>query len=435
MKKFSEQLKRQSENIQFSATEKEALRERLLAFMEYHPAVPVTKPVVKAKQFEPFIEWAISPRLFKQMVAACFVFVVVGVPMLAEKAVPGDVLYAMKVQVNEEVRASLTSGGYEKVVWETKRLERRISEARLLAKEGKLTPEVEAEVIAAVNQHQAETEAQIETLRSTDAEGAILAQMTVASVLDVQAEALKVDAGTQTVALAMALDEAQAHAEQTSGDSLSQTRLVAQLEQETTRGRELLASIKGSATEQEYIDLERRLGDVERKVLSGNSNADGETVLKQAWRDMQVIITFMTDIDVRSALAIETMVPVVLTPEEEKSLAMAAYNEASESLIKIKAVLPTVSEVEVNEKISITVPQVVALLDTASSSMNSDAKAAKLAAEEAREYTRSIVSLASFEEVSQEDLELMMATMPASESISTSTASTTESAVEVSASE
>jgi hypothetical protein len=414
MKRFSEQLHKEAGRITMTAREKEALLARVTAFCEYHPlpstaTTPrvITPKSTKAKFAEPFIEWAMPRRYYKSLVAGCLLLVVVGVPALAERAVPGDLLYAMKVQVNEEVRASLTSSGYEKVAWETKRLERRIAEARVLAKEGRLTKEVSEGVIAAVAAHQAETESELATLRTTDAEAAALAELTIVSVLNVQSAALRaVDMGSttdgvSTVALALALDQVQEQVAQKSDEAVSYERLIAQLEIETTRSRELLASIQDVGTEQELKDIERRIGDVERKItaargLSTSNMTEATDALKAAWRDTQVIITFMTDIDVRTALAIETMVPVVLTPEEERALATAAYEEANRGLATITSVLPQVADQGVSEKVAITVPRITELLETASSTLDTDVLAAKAAATEARDYTRSILSLAQF---------------------------------------
>ena len=428
MKRFSEQFKKKADGIRLTAAEKDMLFERLSAYVAYHPVT--TERVVKGETTktlfrEPFIEWAMPKRFYRQLVLGSFAFMLIGVPLLAERSVPGDMLYSMKVRVNEEVRASFTSSGYEKVAWETKRLERRISEARLLAKEGKLTPEMEADVIAAVSEHQANTEAEIATLRGTDADAAALAELTFASVLDVQSAALKAKdsasttQGMSTVALARALDKAQVQVGQTANQPVSYARLVAQLEQETTRGRELLLSIKDYASNQEVTDIERRLGDIEQKLKVGmqlyaSDETAGAVALKQTWRDLQKVRTFMTDIDVRSALALEMLVPVVLTPEEEKSLAMSAYGEASVSLARIEATLPQVADAGVTDKVSVTIPQIVTLLETASSTIESDVKSAKVAAEEAREFTRSIMSLASFMNPDDVTATMMIATGTAS---------------------
>ena len=57
---------------------------------------------------------------------------------------------------------------YEKVEWETKRLERRIAEARMLAEEGKLTDEVQEAVAEAVKGHSDAAQQGIAELHQTD---------------------------------------------------------------------------------------------------------------------------------------------------------------------------------------------------------------------------------------------------------------------------
>jgi Domain of unknown function (DUF5667) len=443
MKRFTEQFKKKAQGISLTAAEKDALRGRLSAYLEYHP-LPVSIQKSKPRRGisalrEPFIEWALPSRYYRSLVAGCFILTIVGVPLLAERSIPGDLLYAMKVGVNEEVRASLASSGYEKVAWETKRLERRIAEARLLAKEGRLTEEAQATVIAAVSEHQLATEEEIAKLRTTDTEAAALAELTFVSVLDVQSAALFADGtgstteGMSTVALATALNEAQADVTKTADSVVSFERLIAQLEIETTRGRELLATVQDLATAQEYIDLERRLGDIERKMQSGMSlrETDAEaatTALKNTWRDMQVIITFMTDIDVRSSLAIETMVPVVLTSEEERVLAIEAYESAARELATIERLLPIVTDAGVVEKVTLSLPKITTLLDTASSSLDTDIMVAKAAAFEARDYTHSIVAIADFN-APEDPAAVMMATMQAKEAASTSASSSVDGTV------
>ena len=443
MKRFSEQFKKESQSVMMSASEREALRARVVSYMEYHPlpaVVEKTRPTV-ARQTEPFIVWSLPSRFFRGASVFVVLFFVVGTPLMAERAVPGDLLYPMKVRVNEEVMSSLSSSGYEKVAWETKRLERRIAEARLLAKAGKLTPQAEASVIAAVNEHQDKTAAEIATLREVDADAAALAQLTFVSVMSVQSEALKMDAtgstteGMSTVALALALDEAQAVVAQTASSEVSYERIVAKLELETTRGRELLASIRGVATEQELLDLERRIGDVERKVAVGTALYQSDMTagidsLKQTWRDMQVLITFMSDIDVRSVLAIDALVPVVLTPEEERVLALNAYREAEADLAKIRETVVTVTDADILEKVTLTVPEVETLLATASTTLDTDVMTAKQAAIAARDYTQSIMSLAYFNNPDT-DGAVMMTTIADVATTSTSSATTSDEEIEL----
>lgn len=403
MKRFSEQFHKKASTIKLSASERAVLREQLMTYMEYHPVTVTNTPKTVAPTVlqDRFYTISLPRRYWQSFAGLSVIALLVVVPTLAERAVPGDVLYPIKVQVNEEIRSSLTSDGYEKIAWETERLERRISEARLLAKEGRLTAEVEAEVIAAVQTHKTTTEAEIASLRVNDTEAAALATLTLTSVLDVQSAALRANdtgsttAGMSTVLLASVLDEAGASLKNDE-TTVSYERLMAQLEQETTRGRELLASIRSFATDTEKRDIERRLADVERKIGKASDIASTDTVLateslRATWRDMQVLITFMTDIDVRNALALEQFVPVVLTPEEEQALAREAYDTAFRYYQVAVVEVPKLPEDGLKEKFVLIMPEVELLLETATTTMVSDSRGARVAAEAALVYTTDMI--------------------------------------------
>jgi hypothetical protein len=414
MKRFSEQLQKQANIVRLSASERAVLRERVVSYMEYHPlpertvAPQPTVAKVLGTRFEPFMTLTPSPYFWRFATATVALVFVVGLPLLAERSVPGDVLYAMKVNVNEEVRSSLVRSGYEKVAWETERLERRIAEARILAKEGKLTSDVEAAVVAAVATHAQAAEAEIESLRTSDVDAAGLAQLTLTSVLDVQSASLLADTtgsttmGMSTVALAQVLETT---SRQTAGQAtlpISQERLMAQLEVETTRGRELLTSISDGVTEQESKDIERRLSDIEGKVARAmktyaSDQPAGTTELRAVWRDMQTLITFMTDIDVRLALELETLVPLIPTNDERRVLVYRDYNEAEAALSRIIAGVDAIEDANVVEKINLTIPLVQTLLETATTSLAADnIDVAEGSAKEARAYTDSMITMATF---------------------------------------
>ncbi len=411
MKRFSEQLKKKSEAIRLRASEKVELQSRIVAFMEYHPLSAAIKatPVPKSKSIMEPYKMVVIPRVYVQMFAGAFaLFLIVGVPALAENAIPGDMLYPVKVNVTEELRSTLSTNSYEKVVWETTRLERRVSEARLLAQRGELTPEVEAEVLAAVQVHSKEAKRQIETLRETDADGAALAQMTFATALDVQSSVLKADdsasttANMSTVALASALEAGYTEATNDStDDGLSVVRLIAQLEIETTRSYELLESIKESATEQEQKDVRRRLSDLENKIKSATqeSTTDSEVVineLRASWTDVQKLISFMTDIDVRHSLTVETLVPVVLSDEEKLADSIKKYELTSTNFKRIIEGAPAIMDKAIAEKVTSTFPKIETLLLTATTTMYTNVNTAKIAIDEALALTDSMLSMYAF---------------------------------------
>ena len=360
---------------------------------------------------------------------------------MAERSVPGDVLYPIKIQVNEEVRGSMNLDPYAKVAWETTRLERRITEARQLAKAGKLTKDIEASVLAAVETQKVTTETQIETLRTTDAEGAGLAQLTFTTMLGVQSSVLKADdsasttIGMSTVSLATAIDASLADAAGKDDTSeVSVTRLLAQLEIETTRSYELLQDIKTIATDQEQTDVRRRLSDVERKIEHGSDEKFGDDAtrkaeLRTAWSDVQKLISFMTDIDVRATLALETLVPIVLTENERLAIVFKQTEAATFNLARVKKGLPDITNPDIAEKISLNVGRVQTLIATASTSRDSDLALAETASLEALALTDSMLALAQFPTVGDVPVAPSATTTPevtlGTSTTATSSASTT----------
>ena len=76
-----------------------------------------------------------------------------GVSIAAEGSVPGDTLYTVKTQVNEQVRGMIATSAEAKAEWEAKLAERRLEEAAELEAEGKLDADVEQELSAAFTKH------------------------------------------------------------------------------------------------------------------------------------------------------------------------------------------------------------------------------------------------------------------------------------------
>lgn len=293
MKRFSEQFKKQSESIKMRASERTALKSRLLTYMEYHPMPKEVVQKMPAKTqkgvlvSDPFKTIVFNKIYFRSFSGAFALFLILSVPVFAEKAVPGDVLYPVKVQFNEEVRSTLSFTPYAKVAWETQRLERRISEARLLASEGKLTVEAEAKVAEAVKTHSDAAQREIAELRESDSDEAAIAEIAFASALAVQSEVLEghiekggqteVSEGTSVVALAQVVAQARTSAEaaQTEGVQLSFEKLLGRVEIESTRISELFESVKNSASSEEVANVERRLADIERKVSQAVALKEG----------------------------------------------------------------------------------------------------------------------------------------------------------------
>lgn len=385
-----------AKTIRMRTVEKRALRERVVSYMEYHPmrvpladagAAPVGAPSPIAS--EPFVTMRFGSWQFRTFASVFALFLVVGVPMLAERAAPGDVLYLMKVNVNEEVLASLTWDSADKIAWETERVERRVEEARLLAQEGKLTEETEAQVAEAVREHTENASREIATLRTTDAEGAEVAQAALASTLDVQTAMLASESSSSTpvsLALAEAKIDVGAH-DPLLDDALSADKLTALLELETTRTRALFASVSGSVTPEEAKNIERRISDLERaaadaRIMHATGRRDQGFALQRAtFGDIQKLVEYMTNIDVRANVTLESLVPVRPTPEERAQTVSDALVELRKAVVVLEAQKEDIGDSNVVSKFErgITdLTHIVTLVEDAKNSNDLDAAVAHI---------------------------------------------------------
>ena len=405
MKSFDTDIQKITQKARLKAAERSELRERVLAYMEYHPLAHRTSNIsiertpalaggflASSKQF--LSRAASFHTLYTRIGAGVFaLLLIVSVPFAAEDAAPGDMLYPIKTQVNEAVLSQFNNSPYQKVAFETELMERRIAEARLLAKEGKLNDKTEAALAMSIAGHANAAQESINSLKENDAEGAAIAEITFGSVLDVQTAVL--DSGTTTMTdetsgIAGAVRNAKFAADAQKGSTTpSYERLMAHMEQETTRAHELFNAIKASATEEEKADIDRRLADLERKITSAQeahatlalgdevpevtedamsislmaakaAPADGAAILGSSLGDLKKLIVFMTDIDVRNSVTLESLVPLVPTVEEEAEF---TYNDLVLRYAALETSIESGSE-EIGERYS----ELGTLIETASTS-------------------------------------------------------------------
>ncbi len=368
MKRFSEQLHTKATTVKLQAAERRELRARVVSYMEYHPLpasmAPTAARSAKKMLSIPGYEMVQIPFsiVFKWSAAAA-VFLLVVVPVLAERSVPGDNLYAVKVRFNEELRSSLTLTSYAKVEWETERINRRIAEARLLANEGKLTNEVEAEIAAAVKEHTEIVQHEIDEMRENDVDQATLASIQLSTTLELQSASLQ-EEGNTTLAIAMN-DVAAGNPAQMVVDVINESlsanesqvesagipaydKIMARVEINTTRAYELLNSLPMAPEDQLRKDLSRRIDDANRSIekamsMRGENEAVASEYLVDVLQRTQKLVVYMSDIEANRAIALETVVPMVLTEDEQKQeLAMVSAEIYRKQEI-LKTVTPKLS--------------------------------------------------------------------------------------------
>jgi hypothetical protein len=118
---------KKAKDIKLDKSEKKAVRDNLILFMRKNPAhfgVEVQK-----------LNYSNRSSFHKPMAAAfaAALLIVGGVSVAAEGSLPGDVLYPVKVSINERVVDLAAVSEKADVRWETKVAERRLDEVKKLA--------------------------------------------------------------------------------------------------------------------------------------------------------------------------------------------------------------------------------------------------------------------------------------------------------------
>ncbi len=368
MKSSETDLKKYTEKIQLKASERRELRERVLSYMEYHPLPKQSSAQKKVSQgilSEAFVTFNFNfsgNPLYARIASGVAVVLLILAPFAAERSVPGDALYLIKTGINEPIQGQLVNTPYKKIEFETKLMERRIAEARVLASKGKLTEEVKAQITEDVKDHTEAVQNGLAELRTQDADGAALAQIAFSSSLEVQSAVLGVNESTNSTSsvdtILSVVNEAhdQVVLNQVS-ESASFESLNAQVEIETTRALELFENVKVSATEDEVKDIDRRFSDINRLIVEAQEKhaTEPETAVTDLGNTLgllQKLILFMTDINVRETVTLDAIVPVVLSDEERIGLARVALDNSTILERKISERVASITDSGVEEKVS-----------------------------------------------------------------------------------
>ena len=96
-----------------------------------------------------------------------------SVSYAAEGTVPGDILYPIKIHVNENVESALAVSSESEARLEAEFAERRIMEAEALREESRLDRKTKAELSAQFNEHTSDMEDSLRELADDDSERAM----------------------------------------------------------------------------------------------------------------------------------------------------------------------------------------------------------------------------------------------------------------------
>lgn len=127
MRNTLKKLKKTARGVRLGAMECVAMREVLVRHMKGHPAMNAGSSVSPFSLFDIKKKKAISAFLIGSILMGG------TVSFAAENTVPGDVLYPVKVRVNESVRGVIAVSPKAKAEWDVRLVERRLEEVEMLA--------------------------------------------------------------------------------------------------------------------------------------------------------------------------------------------------------------------------------------------------------------------------------------------------------------
>lgn len=141
-------LKADAKKIHLTPDEKNSMDKAILGFMQKNPLQSVR--IEKDARHTVYGQTVIFSFLHKKYMFASLVVLLVvalggGVSYAAEGTVPGQPLYPVK-HLTEEVKAAITFSPKADAEWDTRRVERRLEEATVLASQGKLESTVQEQL-------------------------------------------------------------------------------------------------------------------------------------------------------------------------------------------------------------------------------------------------------------------------------------------------
>lgn len=128
--------------LALSSQDKQNVLEHISLYADENPVHTKTTKLIKS----PFTNWTMllyRKVHFAYSVVALFLIVIMGVgtAAAAEKALPGDLLYPVKIKITEPVKGAFKVTPEAKVKWESEKALKRLEEAEKLAEKGELNGE------------------------------------------------------------------------------------------------------------------------------------------------------------------------------------------------------------------------------------------------------------------------------------------------------
>ena len=157
-----------AQGLSLNQKDKDVLLSEMKSFMQDNPAEENSAFVI-----EPPIKKGIFSEIFRVRIfpiIASFVLVFsIGTPMYAaESSLPGEILYAIKVGINEQLRSFLSFSPTSKALWEIRKAERRLEEASMLIEKGGLSAKESEDLLEKLKANMASVEKHLKTVAGSE---------------------------------------------------------------------------------------------------------------------------------------------------------------------------------------------------------------------------------------------------------------------------
>lgn len=338
MESFHTQFKKSAQRIRLSRRERRVLTDHVRFYMEYHP-LPGRMPALPERtriggrlgrwlRETAAAGWQLGTehRALAASATVAFLVVVVTPFLNLNTSIAENVRYLFQQETSNGAADVLADTAYERVEWERAQIEAQLAQVREQASVGDLSSAEEASAVAAVRAHGEAAKRELDILRAQDEAQAAIAEISLASSLDVESHII----GKASPALATALAEVQKNALATSTvQQVSVPTLFASLEAESTAAEELFLSLTPTLEAEEAVALRNRLDEIAQRVAAARENVTAATsdataadkaTLVSALFDIRKLVRYMSDIDVRNRISLEELVPSSLSLAERAEL-------------------------------------------------------------------------------------------------------------------
>ena len=243
-----------AQEVSLRLEERAKMRSAVLGFMRTHPV----RQEGQVRHIWQRSSLFLSLKNLKSMpiILAIIIFLGGGASAFAERSLPGDFLYPVKISVNERVMSALKLSSEARANWEVRIAERRLEEAERVAvsSDGDVSGDMRSQAIVTIRENFAKQESRIQDrIAKLEAEGNAQAAASLSSKLEASLQThaailnrleQKLESSNNEV-LRPALLELRLKVE-ARGEATAKTRQ--ELEAKVSAGPEVKAAAEGAAT-------------------------------------------------------------------------------------------------------------------------------------------------------------------------------------------